>query len=102
MKWRCCPLEVMVNYDFPMGCCSRKDSFPPPTDNSDVILLNHMRIINKNNTIWIQNLFRAESRTCKQSSIANAKANRIRLVCLGKTVMQTLTQTLTLGVHGPL
>ena len=73
-------------------------SFLPPTDNSDVILLNRMRIIKKNNNIWIQNLLGAESRTCKQSSITNAKAKRIRLVYLGKT----LTQTQTLGVHGPL
>ena len=56
MKWRCWQLEVMVKYDFPMGCCGGKDSFPPPTDNSDIILLNHVCIINKNNTIWIQNL----------------------------------------------
>ena len=87
----------MVKYDFPMGCCGEKDSFLPPTDNSDVIFLNHMHIINKNNNIWIQNLFGAESRTCKLSSNANAKANRIRLVCLGKM----LTQMLMLGVHGP-
>ena len=78
-----------------MGCWGRKDSFPPTTDNSDVILLNRMRIIKKNNNIWIQNLLEAESRTCKQSSIAKAKANRICLVSLGKTLTQTL------GVHGP-
>ena len=56
MKYRCCWLEVTVKYDFPMECYGRKDSFPPPTDNSDIILLNHMHIINKINTIWIQNL----------------------------------------------
>ena len=93
MKWRCGWLEVTVKYDFPVGCCGGKDSFIPPIDNSDIILLNHMRIINKNNTIWIQNLFRAESRTCEQSGITNAKANRTHLVCLGKM--------LTLGVHEP-
>ena len=59
-------------------------SFLPPTDNSDIILLNHVHIIKKHNNIWIQNLLGAESRTCKQSRIVNAKANRISLVCLGK------------------
>ena len=74
----------------------REYSFPPPTDNSDVILLNRMHIIKKNNNIWIQNLLGAESRTCKQSSITNAKAKAkwIRLVYLGKTQ--------TLGVRWPL
>ena len=87
----------MVKYDFPTGCWGGKDSLPPTTDNSDVILLNRMHIIKKNNNIWIQNLLGAESRTCKQGSIAKAKANRICLVCLGKTLMQMQT----LGVHRP-
>ena len=72
-------------------------SFLPPTDNNDVILLNHVHIIKKHNNIWTQNLLGAESRICKQSSIANAKANSIHLVCLGKM----LTQMQMLGVHGP-
>ena len=43
-----------------MGCWGGKDSFPPTTDNSDIILLNHMHIIKKNNNIWIQNLLGAD------------------------------------------
>ena len=51
-------------------------SFPPQTDSDDVtIIVNHVSIINKNNTIWIQNLLGAESRTYKQMGIANAKVN---------------------------
>ena len=84
----------MVKYDFPAGCWGGKDSFPPTTDNSDVILLNCVRIIKKNNNIWIQNLLGAESRTCKQSSIAKAKANRIRLV--HSTVLSTYLKYSTL------
>ena len=76
-------------------------SFPPPTDNSDIILLNHMCVIKKNNNIRTQNLLGAESRTCKQSSSTNAKAERICLVCLGKMLMQMLMQMQMLGVHGP-
>ena len=56
-------------------------SFRPQTDSDDVIIIvNCMSIINKNNTIWIQNLLGAESRTCKQRGIANVKANFHTLV----------------------
>ena len=81
----------MVKYDFPTGHCG-KDNFPPPTDNSDVTV--ESCAYHKQKQYLDSEFIGAESRTCKQSSIANTKANRIRFVCLGKT--------LPLGVHEPL
>ena len=51
-------------------------SFPSQTDSDDItIIVNRLSIKNKNNKVWIQNLLGAESRTCTQRGIANAKAN---------------------------
>ena len=56
-------------------------SFPPQTNGDDItIIVNCVSVINKNSTIWIQNLLGAESSTCKERDIANAKANFYRLV----------------------
>ena len=56
-------------------------SFPPQTDSDDItIIVNRASIINKNNTIWVQNLLGAESRTWEQMGIANGKASFYRSV----------------------
>ena len=42
-------------------------SFLPPTNSDDVnLIVNHVSIINKNNSIWIQIFIRSVFRTCKQ------------------------------------